>query len=127
MKLISAFLTLIFISTAASAIPLGDRNYKSFSGKSNMMTTELDSQDKKILKQAKDLESVLVSKMVEPMFPEGKNTMLYGGGAGNSVYRGMMIEQYGKMLTQKNGLGLAENIAKKLTQERRKEHADASS
>jgi Rod binding domain-containing protein len=127
MKLFYAFLTFVFIGTTANAIPLNDRNNKSFSIKSKMTTTDLDTQDKKILKQAKDLESVLVSKMVEPMFPEGKDGMLYGGGAGNSVYRGMMIEQYGKILTQKNGLGLAENIAKRLTIERRKEHVNASS
>jgi Rod binding domain-containing protein len=69
----------------------------------------------RIYKEAKDLESVLISVMVDPMFPKGKESGLYGGGAGSDIYRSMMIQQYGKILSNDTNLGLAENITKNLS------------
>ena len=72
----------------------------------------------KLVDKARDLESVLISSMVEPMFPEGRESGLYGGGQGNSVYRSMMVQEYGKILSKSNGLGVAENITKQLNRNR---------
>ncbi len=74
-----------------------------------------DEKYKKMLEQTKDLEAVLVSVMIEPMFPRGKESGLYGGGNSSDIYRSMMIQQYGKILSKGNSMGLAENIAKNLT------------
>ncbi len=67
-----------------------------------------------INKKAKDLEAVFISKMVDPMFPEGKESGLYGGHEGAGIYRAMMVQEYGKILEANNGLGLANNIASNL-------------
>lgn len=76
---------------------------------------KLKTTDDKINDKAKDLEAVLISVMVDPMFPKGKESGLYGGGQGSDIYRMMMIEQYGKMMSEHGGLGIAKNITKELT------------
>ena len=70
--------------------------------------------DKMLRKQSIELESVLISKMIEPMFPDGKESGLYGGGHGSDIFRQMVIDQYSKTLAESNTLGLAENIEKDL-------------
>lgn len=67
------------------------------------------------IRQANDLEAVLIAKMIEPLFPEGKDSMLFGGGNGSDIYRHMMIDEYGKILQKSGGLGIAKNIAKDLS------------
>ncbi len=74
----------------------------------------------RLVDQARDLESVMVSVMVEPMFPKGKESGLYGGGNGNDIYRMMMIQEYGKILSRSNSLGVADNIAKNLEKKEKK-------
>ena len=71
-------------------------------------------ESKKIHEQAVELESVLISKMIEPMFPDGKESDLYGGGHGSDIFRQMMIDEYARNLAQSNGLGLAQNIERDL-------------
>jgi flagellar protein FlgJ len=76
-----------------------------------------DERYEKTLEKTKDLEAVLVSVMIEPMFPHGKDSGLYGGGESSEIYRSMMIQQYGKVLSKSTNLGVAENIARKLTKQ----------
>ena len=85
-----------------------------YNSKNRFSYNKLKNTDEKILEKSKDLESVLMSVMIEPMFPEGKESMLYGGGKGSSVYRMMMLKEYGKVMANSGGIGLAENIAKDL-------------
>jgi hypothetical protein len=68
--------------------------------------------DQKITKKSKELEGVFLSVMIEPMFPEGKESNLYGGGQGNGVFRSMMIQQYGKIFADAGGVGLSDGIEK---------------
>ena len=56
--------------------------------------------------------------MIEPMFPDGKESGLYGGGHGSDIFRQMMIDQYARTIAETNGLGLAETIAKDLNNKR---------
>jgi Rod binding domain-containing protein len=70
--------------------------------------------DTEIHKKAKELEAVFLAKMIEPMFPEGKESDLYGGGVGSDIFRAMMIQQYGQTLENAGGIGLAKGIEKQI-------------
>lgn len=84
-------------------------------GINNDLTTQKKYKEDKLLTEAKDLEAVLISTMVDPMFPKGNESSLYGGGHGSDIYRMMMIEEYGKILSNAGGIGVAKGIAKQLT------------
>ena len=104
MKVGMLFLTIILFSSYADA--------GSFE-QLNRQVSQIDD-DNKIHEEAVELESVLISKMIEPMFPDGKESGLYGGGHGSDIFRQMMIDEYAKTLATTNGLGLAESIERDL-------------
>ncbi len=66
----------------------------------------------KLHKQAKELEAVLLSKMIEPMFPDGEDSDIYGGGHGSDIFRSMMIDEYGRTMVEAGGIGIAGSIEK---------------
>jgi len=82
----------------------------------NSSNAELN--DKKITKKSKELEGVFLSVMMEPMFPEGKESNLYGGGQGNGVFRTLMIQQYGQIFADAGGVGLSAGIEKQFRKQR---------
>ncbi|PIR37309.1 MAG: hypothetical protein COV35_09435 [Alphaproteobacteria bacterium CG11_big_fil_rev_8_21_14_0_20_39_49] len=104
MKIRTLFLTIMLFSSHAGA--------GSFE-QLNRQTSQIDD-DNRIHEEAVELESVLISKMIEPMFPDGKESGLYGGGHGSDIFRQMMIDEYAKTLATTNGLGLAESIERDL-------------
>ena len=103
---------LLLTATSANA---GTYNPERKVGKAPTEKVSAKEAKPEIYKQAKDLEAVLISVMVEPMFPKGKESGLYGGGPGSDIYRSMMIQQYGKILGNGTNLGVADNITKSLT------------
>lgn len=69
---------------------------------------------KQIDEQAKDFEAAFLSEMIKPMFETVKVNSLFGGGKGEEVFRGMMIQEYGKKIAAAGGIGLAEKIRSEL-------------
>ena len=109
MKIIFTTLFILIISgTNANA-----SSYKNLNG--NLKLSDEQMLNEKIMTEAKDLEAVLISTMVNPMFPKGEESDLYGGGHGSDIYRMMMIQEYGKIMSNDGGLGIAKGIAKDLT------------
>ena len=78
----------------------------------SMPKVNIPTSDEKIMEKAQDLESVLISVMMEPMFPSGEDSDVFGGGKGSSVYRTLMLQEYGKIIAQSGGVGLAPSIAR---------------
>jgi Rod binding domain-containing protein len=61
-------------------------------------------------KAAKDFEAMFLAQMLKPMF-EGLSTEgMFGGGAGEKAYRGLLIEQYGKAIAKAGGVGIADQV-----------------
>jgi flagellar protein FlgJ len=63
-----------------------------------------------------DFMSVLISRTIEPMFPQDdEESMIFGGGNGGDIYRTLMVQEFGKILGQ-NGLlkSLDQSIQKQL-------------
>ncbi len=65
-------------------------------------------------KVAKDFEAMFISQMLQSMFKDVKTDPVLGGGQSEEVFRSMLIDQYGKEMSQNGGLGLAPHIKAEL-------------
>jgi peptidoglycan hydrolase FlgJ len=71
--------------------------------------------NKKAWETAESFEASFFQSMLGSMFEtvEGEGP-LGGSGTGQDAWRGMLIEQYGKTLTAKGGIGLAPQIYREM-------------
>lgn len=63
---------------------------------------------------AKEFEAVFIAEMLRPMFDQVSTEPPFGGGFGESVWKSMLADEYGKALVQQGGIGLADSIAHEL-------------
>lgn len=68
----------------------------------------------KALEVGREFEAMFLSQMLAPMFEGISSDGPFGGGFAEESYRGMLIEEYGKMLSQDGGVGIAEAIQREL-------------
>ncbi len=59
-------------------------------------------------------EAVFLSQMLSPMFDTLEEDPLFGGGPGEKMYRSLLVEEYGKILANTGGVGLAEDLQHEL-------------
>lgn len=59
---------------------------------------------------AQEFEAVFLAQMVSYMFAGIKTNEIFGGGAGEDVYRSMMAQEYGKTLAKSGGIGIADQV-----------------
>lgn len=65
---------------------------------------------------AQDFEAVFLSEMFSHMF-EGLNVdPMFGGGQGEKMFRGMMTQEYGKMMAKGGGIGISDQLQKMMIQ-----------
>ena len=57
---------------------------------------------------ASEYESVFIAQMMQHMFSGIETDPMFGGGKGEEVFRGMMVQEYGKIITEAGGIGLAD-------------------
>jgi Rod binding domain-containing protein len=66
-------------------------------------------------KVGRQFEGVLMSQMLNDMFAGVKTDGMFGGGAGEDMFRSLMIDEYAKQITtQGGGLGLADSVTREL-------------
>jgi len=66
-----------------------------------------------IREAAVEFEAMFLSEMMNHMFSGVEVDPIFGGGNGEQMYRGMMIQEYGKNIARApNGIGLADHIQK---------------
>ncbi|GAB4141594.1 MAG: hypothetical protein Tsb0016_09320 [Sphingomonadales bacterium] len=65
---------------------------------------------------AEAFESLFIAQMMAPMFEGIDDDSVFGGGAGQEIYRGMMIEHYGAGIAQRGGVGIADHLERYLLQ-----------
>ena len=70
----------------------------------------------KIDKTAKEFEAVFVAEMLKPMFEGLEVNGTFGGGRGEEVFRGMLLQEYGKIISQTGGVGLADHVKDQMIQ-----------
>ena len=60
-------------------------------------------------------ESMFISQMLKPMFDTLPTDGWFGGGQGEEMFRGMLVDNYGQqMAAHGNGIGLAASVTKAL-------------
>jgi len=83
----------------------------------SMSETQID-------KTSKDFESMFISQMLEPMFGDSEGEDAFGSTESNDVYKGLLMDQYGKLISQSGGIGVADYVKKELL--KLQEHGGAS-
>lgn len=65
-------------------------------------------------RSAKEFESVFLSQMMSQMWSGVEVDETFGGGHAEEVWRGMMVEEYGKMIARNGGVGIADQMKSQL-------------
>ena len=61
-------------------------------------------------KAAESFEAFFISQMLSDMFAGVETDPLFGGGQGETVFRSLMIDEYGKSLAGNGGIGIANSV-----------------
>lgn len=69
---------------------------------------------KKAEEAAKEFEAVFIAEMMKPMFESIPTDGMFGGGKGEEVFRGMLLQEYGKSMTESGGFGLADQVKQQI-------------
>ncbi|HOO49806.1 MAG TPA: rod-binding protein [Alphaproteobacteria bacterium] len=80
----------------------------------------------KSIQAAKEFEAVFISEMLKPMFEMIDVDDTFGGGKGEEVFRGMMVQEYGKIIANQGGIGLADHIQAELLKVQEQELSPSS-
>lgn len=70
--------------------------------------------DAQINAVSKDFESMFIGEMMEPMFGDSVGTSLFGDEETAEVYKGLMVEQYSKKISDAGGIGIADYVKTEL-------------
>jgi len=66
-----------------------------------------DKDRKKIEAAATDFEAMFLTEMMRPMFDTVKTDPMFGGGKGEDTFKGFLLQEYGKKMSENGGIGLA--------------------
>ena len=64
----------------------------------------------KIDEAAQKFEAAFLTQMLKPMFEDIKPDPVFGGGKGEEIFQSMMLEQYGQMMAERGGIGIADQV-----------------
>lgn len=62
---------------------------------------------------AEEFEAVFLAQLMEHMMGE-TTEQTFGGGAGEKAWKGMLNEEYAKVMAQAGGIGLADDLAREI-------------
>ncbi len=65
-------------------------------------------------KASRDFESMFLSAMLEPMFGDSIGDEAFGDSDTEGVYKGMLMDEYGKQIARSGGIGIASYVKKEL-------------
>ena len=65
-------------------------------------------------KTAQEFEASFLSQMLKPMFANLGAEEPFGGGTGEDMWRSLQVDEYGKVIAQKGGIGLADNVFREM-------------
>jgi Rod binding domain-containing protein len=69
-------------------------------------TTDLN----KMRDKAQEFEAVFLSQMLKPVFESIDTDGPFGGGQAESMWRSLMVDEYGKSMAKAGGIGLADSV-----------------
>lgn len=65
-------------------------------------------------KTGEEFEAFFLSQMLEHMFKGVPTDGYFGGGYGEGVYRSVMLQEYGRVLSKAGGIGIADMVSREL-------------
>lgn len=68
----------------------------------------------KLHKAAQDFEANFVSQMFSQMFESVPIDETFGGGRGEEMFRSLLVNEYGKQVASRGGLGIADSVYREL-------------
>lgn len=68
----------------------------------------------KVEATAKDFESMFIAQMLEPMFGESVGFEAFGDSDTFDIYKGLLVDAYGKEISASGGIGIAAHIKQEL-------------
>lgn len=70
----------------------------------------------KIEGTAQEFEAVFIAEMMKPMFEGISTEAPFGGGKGEEVFRSMLLQEYGKIVSQTGGVGISDAVKEQMIQ-----------
>ena len=70
--------------------------------------------NEEVRRAAEEFEAVFIAQMMAPMFEGLETDELFGGGAGEDIYRSILVEEYGKSIARAGGIGLSDTIQREI-------------
>lgn len=75
-----------------------------------------DGSREEIRKAAEDFEAFFLSQMFEYMFAGIDTNGPFGGGPGEKIFRSLLLQEYGKSIASRGGIGIADDVERQLLQ-----------
>lgn len=63
---------------------------------------------------AQEFEAMFVAEMMKPMFEGLEVDPMFGGGRGEEVFRGLLLQEYGKVMAATGTLGIADAVRRQM-------------
>lgn len=90
------------------------RNQSDLENLQKRLNNPQDMQMERTRAAAEEFEAVFLSQMLGHMFSGIEVDPMFGGGNGEEMFKGMMVEEYGKQLASTGGIGIADQVQAKL-------------
>ena len=74
----------------------------------------------KIKEAAVDFEAFFITRMFESMYDTVPVNETFGGGAGEKMFRSMLVDEYGKMTARSGGVGIADAVMREIVAQQAK-------
>lgn len=81
---------------------------------SNTPQTKGTMDSKRLEETAREFEAVFLSEMMKPMFEGIETDDMFGGGKGEEIFRGVLLQEYGKEIAKKDIIGIQTQVQNKL-------------
>ena len=90
-------------------------NQNSITGKLDRLKSNVSDADKQAMREkAEEFESIFLSQMLAPMMETVETDSMFGGGNSEKIYKSMMVQEFGKSITQSGGIGIADKVYSEL-------------
>ncbi len=82
--------------------------------KFNHLIDSKNANEEEVLKVSKQFSSIFISTLLNSVFDNIPSNSITGGGSAEKLWRSMQIQEYGKLMTERGGLGISKTIQDQL-------------
>lgn len=86
----------------------------SLASKAQALANVKPKDEKAAMATAKDFEAVFLSQMLSPVFESLSTDGPMGGGQGERMFRSLMVQEYGKILSESGGIGVSNAVYREI-------------